>query len=167
MTLSPRLVERRIPRLCLMSSSLLTNTTLVDSLSKVGGKAQPVPRNELNASFILLSYKAAFLRIQLVHPPICTVGKPATITPPCAVKSPCLAAGLLLMSTVVEPFTIVSGGPTHTSRSPTTAAGNPPIRTVGTPGPVTGPPTCGTGPVNIGQVCISVILAADGMILFD
>jgi hypothetical protein len=48
--------------------------------------------------------------------------------------------------------------------SPITAAGNPPIKTVGAPGPITGPPTCGIGDGNagvcIGQVCISVILAA-------
>ena len=99
----------------------------------------------------------------LTHPPICTVGKPATITPPCAVKSPCLAAGLPPINTVVDPTTIVSGGPTHTNKSPTTAAGKLPIKTVGTQGPVTGPPTCGTGPLNIGQVCMSVSLAAEGI----
>jgi len=58
---------------------------------------------------------------------------------------------------------MVSGGPTHTQLSPTTAAGKPPIRTVGAPGPTTGPPTWGIGGtpgVCIGQVCKSVILAA-------
>jgi len=33
---------------------------------------------------------------------------------------------------------------------------------VGTPGPVIGPPTCGLGDAR-GQVCMSVILAADGI----
>jgi hypothetical protein len=40
------------------------------------------------------------------------------------------------------------------------------MRTVGTHGPVIGPPTCGTTPVTIGQVCISVSLAADGIYYF-
>jgi hypothetical protein len=68
------------------------------------------------------------------------------------------------MITVVDPFTITSGGPAHTHKSPTTAAGRLPIKTVGTQGPVTGPPTCGLG-VASGQVCISVIRAAEGMCL--
>jgi len=73
------------------------------------------------------------------------------------------AAGLPPISTVAEPFTIVSGGPTHTAMSPSTAAGMFAMRTVGMPGPPTGPPTCGTGPVVIGQVCMSVRRAAGGM----
>src|ERR1700754_2248670 len=87
------------------------------------------------------------------------------MTPPCAVMSPCLAAGLPPMSTEADPMTMTSGGPVHTSISPTTAAGRPPTRTLGTPGPTTGPPTWGTGPVDRGQVCMSVILAAEGMIV--
>lgn len=62
---------------------------------------------------------------------------------------------------------MASGGPTQTQESPTTAAGRPPISTVGTPGPITGPPTCGTGGspgVDMGQVCISVNLAANGIV---
>jgi hypothetical protein len=109
----------------------------------------------MTRSFLLIFY----------YPPICTVGSPTTITPPCAVKSPCLAAGLPPINTVDDPFTIVSGGPTHTNKSPTTAAGKLPIKTVGTHGPVIGPPTCGTTPVTMGQVCISDSLAADGIFL--
>ncbi|HXL57006.1 MAG TPA: hypothetical protein VN958_12150, partial [Chitinophagaceae bacterium] len=58
------------------------------------------------------------------------------------------------------------GGPTHKSISPTVAAGNPPINTVIFPGGNIGPPACGIGGVpgvDIGQVCISVILAAKGI----
>jgi hypothetical protein len=97
------------------------------------------------------------------HPPIKTVGNPKTIEPPCAVVSPILAAGLPQISTVADPFMIESGGPTQTSISPITAAGIFPINTVGAPGPVIGPPTCGIGGkpgVTIGQVCMSVNLAA-------
>jgi hypothetical protein len=109
-------------------------------------------------------------RIHLIHvviliaiyPPICTVGNPPTITPPWAVISPCLAAGLPPINTDVLPFTITSGGPAQTHMSETTDAGNPPISTFATEGPVTGPPTCGLG-VAKGQVCISVILAAEGI----
>lgn len=79
------------------------------------------------------------------------------------------AAGLFPIITVADPFTIESGGPTHTQLSPITAAGSPPIKTVGTPGPITGPPTWGMGEgkagVCIGHVCISVILAAGGIIV--
>jgi hypothetical protein len=60
---------------------------------------------------------------------------------------------------------MTSGGPAQTHKSPTTAAGKLPIKTVGTHGPVIGPPTCGLG-VAKGHVCISVIRAADGIILF-
>lgn len=53
--------------------------------------------------------------------------------------------------------------------SPITAAGSLPIITVGAPGPTTGPPTWGIGEGNagvcIGQVCISVILAAGGIMI--
>jgi hypothetical protein len=51
--------------------------------------------------------------------------------------------------------------------SPTTAAGIFAIITVGTPGPIIGPPTCGIGGkagVTIGQTCISVNLAAGGIL---
>ena len=78
------------------------------------------------------------------------------------------AAGFPPINTVDDPFIMVSGGPTHTHMSPTTAAGSFPIKTVATPGPITGPPTCGIGEgkagVCIGQVCISVILAAGGIL---
>ena len=80
-----------------------------------------------------------------LHPPIITVGHPATIVPPCAVLSPIRAAGLPPIITVDEPFTIVSGGPTQTHMSPTTAAGIFPIKTFCTLGPTIGPPTCGIG----------------------
>lgn len=95
--------------------------------------------------------------------PMSTVGQPIMMAPPCAVVSPCLAAGFPPISTVVDPIATTSGGPTHTHISPTTDAGIFPISTVGQPGPVTGPPTCGIGGrpgVNIGQTCMSPILAA-------
>ena len=97
-----------------------------------------------------------------------TVGKPSAIFPPCAVVSPILAAGRLLIMTVALPLTMLSGGPTQTHRSPTTAAGTPPISTFGTQGPEIGPPTCGIGGrpgVTMGQTCMSVILAAGGMVM--
>ena len=113
------------------------------------------------ALFVCLLFDLLF-STSPIHPPICTVGIPPTITPPCAVKSPCRAAGRPPMKTVDEPITITSGGPAQTHKSPITAAGRLPIKTVGTPGPVTGPPTCGLGDAN-GQVCISVIRAADAI----
>lgn len=39
-----------------------------------------------------------------------------------------------------------------------------PMMTVAAPGPQIGPPTCGLGPSDIGQVRISVIRAARGMV---
>ena len=92
-----------------------------------------------------------------------TVGQPATITPPCAVLSPKRAAGIPPIITVAEPIIIESGGPLHVSISPTLAAGWPPIITVGHPGGSIGPPTCGTVPFTIGQTCMSLTLAANGM----
>lgn len=90
-----------------------------------------------------------------------------TMEPPWAVVSPIRAAGLPQIITVAEPLTIESGGPTQTQESPITAAGILPIITVGAPGPMTGPPTWGMGEgkagVCIGQVCISVNLAAGGI----
>lgn len=71
-----------------------------------------------------------------------------------------LAAGRLQMKTVEEPFAMASGGPTQATISVTRAAGSPPINTVGAPGAEMGPPTCGTNPETIGQVCMSVNLAA-------
>jgi hypothetical protein len=139
-----------IRMLSFISSISETSFTECENLLNVGGKAQPVPKKDFNSLFI-------------VYPPIKTVGHPKTIEPPCAVVSPILAAGFPEIITVAEPFTMESGGPTQTSISPKTAAGNPPISTVGTPGPVTGPPTWGIGGspgVTIGQVCISVSLAA-------
>src|SRR5690606_3084957 len=88
--------------------------------------------------------------------------------PPWAHVSPCRAAGRPPIMTVADPFTIVSGGPTQVHISPTTAAGRLPINTVGTPGPTMGPPTWGTGGtpvVTIGQLCISVIRAANAILI--
>src|SRR5688572_3356010 len=105
----------------------------------------------------------------MVYPPIITVKHPNTIDPPWAHVSPILAAGLPPISTVADPITILSGGPTQVHISPITAAGSFPINTVGTPGPVTGPPTCGTGGnpgVTIGHTCISVSRAAGGILLY-
>jgi hypothetical protein len=92
-----------------------------------------------------------------------TVGAPATMLPPCAVLSPILAAGLSVIITVPDPLTIDAGGPTQVQLSPTNAAGMPATITVAAPGPMIGPPTWGTTPVTIGQVCISVTLAAGGI----
>ena len=86
-----------------------------------------------------------------------------TIVPPCAVSLPIKAAGRPSISTVAEPLTIVSGGPTHTHISVTRAAGKPPIKTVGAPGPTTGPPTCGITPSTIGHSCMDVKVAAGGI----
>jgi hypothetical protein len=86
-----------------------------------------------------------------------------TIEPPCAVISPMRAAGSLLIITVSDPFTIVSGGPTQVAMSVTRAAGILPIRTVTAQGGRIGPPTCGIGGtpgVTIGQTCISPTRAA-------
>ena len=94
-----------------------------------------------------------------------TVGQPPIIIPPWAVLSPIRAAGLPLIKTVAEPFKITSGGPVQTNISPNVAAGNPPISTVIEPGGNIGPPTCGTTPVTIGQVCISDIRAAKGILI--
>ncbi len=72
-----------------------------------------------------------------------TVAHPATMLPPCAVESPCLAAGCPPMSTDEDPLTIESGGPEQVHWLPTVAAGIPPISTDATPGGRTGPPTWG------------------------
>src|SRR6186713_1270703 len=69
--------------------------------------------------------------VRVSQPPIITVGAPSTIVPPCAVMSPMRAAGGPPTSTVIEPFTIVSGGPTHTHMLPTLAAGIIAMITVG------------------------------------
>src|SRR6185437_10435863 len=107
------------------------------------------------------------LRRVAVHAPahaISTVKQPSTMVPPCAQESPSRAAGWPPISTVGEPMTMLSGGPTHTAMSPKRAAGKPPISTVGAPGAEIGPPTCGTGPVVIGQTCMSVRRAAGCMV---
>lgn len=76
------------------------------------------------------------------------------------------AAGVKLIRTDVEPFTMTSGGPTQVHMEPTFAAGMKPIITVGAP-TTTGPPTWGTTPVTIGQTCMSVIRAAGNMVLLS
>jgi hypothetical protein len=81
------------------------------------------------------------------------------------VESPILAAGFPPIKTLEDPDAMVSMGPVHTALSPTLAAGFPPINTVGSPAGIMGPPTCGTFPVTMGQVCISVILAAGFMMI--
>ena len=63
-----------------------------------------------------------------------TVGAPSTTTPPCAVLLVRRAAGLPLISTVGEPITTTSGGPTHTHMLPIVAAGSIATSTVGAPG---------------------------------
>ncbi len=92
-----------------------------------------------------------------------TVGQPTVMAPPCAVVSPCLAAGIPPIITVTDPCTIVSGGPVQMQMSPSLDAGMLATSTVGQPGGMIGPPTCGTGGVpgvTIGQVCMSPIRAA-------
>lgn len=83
-------------------------------------------------------------------------------------ESPMRAEGLPPTMTLLDPFTIESGGPTHIHMSPTQAAGIPPINTVSAPGPKIGPPTWGIGGtlgVTMGQVCISPNLAAGGIFI--
>src|SRR4029079_8959476 len=79
------------------------------------------------------------------------------------VGSPIRAAIMPPMNTVGEPMAMASGGPGQTHMSVSRAAAMPPMITVGQHGGKIGPPTCGTGPVNMGQVCISVIRAAGGI----
>jgi hypothetical protein len=67
--------------------------------------------------------------------------------------------------TLDDPLTMTSGGPTQTQVSEIRAEGKKPIKTVISPVMI-GPPTWGIGGVPgvaIGQVCISVILAAGGI----
>jgi hypothetical protein len=82
------------------------------------------------------------------------------------VLSPNLAAGIPPINTEDEPIIIESGGPAQIAISPTLAAGIPPIKTVGSPAGSIGPPTCGLpfGLV-IGQMCISFIRAAGGILV--
>src|ERR1044071_5299283 len=54
-------------------------------------------------------YAAEVLHIR--QPPMITVGSPITMPPPCAVMSPCRAAGMKPIITVVDPMTITSGPP--------------------------------------------------------
>jgi hypothetical protein len=86
--------------------------------------------------------------------------QPKITLPPCAVLSPILTAGFPAIITDEEPTINESGGPAQTQLSPTIAAGSPPISTVLFPPGNNGPPTWGFGPSDIGQVCISVALAA-------
>lgn len=100
--------------------------------------------------------------------PIITVGQPDVMTPPWVVRSPIRAACMPPINTVAEPLTMASGGPAQVAMSPTRAAGIPPMKTVGQQGGTIGPPTCGTGPgFTNGQVCISVIRAAGGIVKYQ
>jgi hypothetical protein len=126
--------------------------TVTDLLLNAGGNPHPVPKNDFD--------------IAIIYPPIITVGQPKIMLPPCAVTSPMRAAGILFIITVDEPITIESGGPVHTHISPILAAGRPPIKTFTLPGGKIGPPTCGTTPLTIGHTCISVILAAKGILIY-
>ena len=92
--------------------------------------------------------------------PISTVKQPVTMTPPCTVMSPIRAAGSPPTRTVNAPCTIMSIGPTQIAMSVIRACGIMQVSTVGMHGGMIGPPTCGTSPVTIGQVCMSVTLAA-------
>src|ERR1039458_2323336 len=65
--------------------------------------------------------------------PMMQVGEPRTITPPCTVGSPSLAAGRKLIITPVDPMTIMSGGPTQVAMLVTVAAGRKQMRTGGAP----------------------------------
>jgi hypothetical protein len=79
--------------------------------------------------------------------------------------SPTLACGKNPVITVVDPWTITSGGPTHTHISLRRAAGIKVINTCGQQGGMIGPPTWGTKTVTCGHVCMSVTLAAGGICL--
>jgi hypothetical protein len=148
-------------------------------LSKCGGKLHPSPKN-ISDVFILIIFYFYYLfssfdihhptlitlsAVKVLYPPIKTVKSPKTMLPPCAVLSPKRAAGIPPISTDDEPIIIESGGPAHVAISPTLAAGIPPIKTVGSPVGNIGPPTWGLsfGFVT-GQMCISFILAAGGII---
>jgi hypothetical protein len=100
-----------------------------------------------------------FLFILNNYPSTKIVGMPKATMPPCWQLSPILAIGLFIAVTVALPKTTLSGGPTQTAISPINAAGITPTSTVA-PVPITGPPTCGIGPVNLGQTCNEVIMAA-------
>jgi hypothetical protein len=147
-----------------MSSFFSVISTVFCPRLKVGGKLHPLPKKSAFVDTVFLVLINVSFSFHF-YPPIFTVGHPTTITPPCAVLSPILAAGFPPIITVPDPAAIVSGGPVQVSMSPTLAAGWPPNNTVGQPGGITGPPTCGTVPVTNGQVCISPTLAADGIVL--
>jgi hypothetical protein len=69
------------------------------------------------------------------YPPIITVGAPGGITtPPAAVESAILAAGIPPIITVAEPFMMAS----TPQLSPRRAAASPAINTVGAPGGIMG-----------------------------
>src|SRR5689334_8955060 len=73
------------------------------------------------------------------------------------------AAHSELTNTVIDAFTITSGGPTQTHMSLNRACGMQPVRTFTEHGGRIGPPTCGIGGtpgVTIGQTCISPTRAA-------
>jgi hypothetical protein len=132
MHLSPILVCKMMVMLLLIFCSLALILSWLLPAEKVTRKDQPDPKN--------------YFRINLfAYPPISTLNAPNKISPPCAVWSPSLAAGIPPIITVADPFIIVSGGPTHINISPTRAAGMPAIKTVGSPGPLIGPPTWGIG----------------------
>ena len=82
------------------------------------------------------------------------------ITPPCIVVSNMRAAGSPPTRTVNAPCTIMSIGPTQIAMSVIRACGIMQVSTLIWHGGMIGPPTCGTSPVTIGQVCMSVTLAA-------
>ena len=88
-----------------------------------------------------------------------------------AVRSSTRAAGSPPIITEEDPFEIIPGpagmhaGRTHGAvLSVSRAAGCPPMSTVGSPAGKMGPPTWGTVPVTMGHTCISVILAAGGIL---
>ncbi len=123
---------------------------------KVGGNDQPVPRNELNTLFIRISFLSTYLYCWKTghnYTAMRCKGRPVLLR---ACRQlirwqnllQWYRAGLcILVSRLLLPSIL-------------------PINTVATPGPVTGPPTCGTGPFESGQVCMSLIRAAAGIVVF-
>src|SRR5689334_3640878 len=128
---SPTVVDSRMRRLDSISSRSEIIRTRSGPPSNVGGKSQPVPRNENGT----LSY------------PISTVGEPTAAPAPQMQVSLVRSAGRPPISTVVLPdgnalevTWPVLAGITQTCESPATAAGMLPISTVETPGPMMVPP---------------------------
>ena len=104
---SPCRVDNNIFRLCSISSSSLT----ISTLQGFGKRWRKGPANTQNRFF------ASMFRFYF-YPPIITVVLPTVMVPPCAVVSPIRAAGIPPIKTVAEPLVILSGGPTQVNKFP-------------------------------------------------